>query len=257
MNLEYIDVLICLQENGLNTDYYTSPAEIAVAKDFLSHYKSTPLGIGRIKHDDKIFNDCITNGIYHRKSDKDSFTLKPKVVKRILSDGEEMDEFHYDIVRTDSEEGVATLSEFTNLGVEIRRIERYKDKTVVYKRDKDNIRVHVKSKEEKEGKTVISEFITFIDPRIDRGATLDLGPQYREEAIIRANELRTKNIDESEFSEDDKDVMDYIKALSLCGIKVGNNIIQVRYWLNKDIEDIVKKEKREQRITEADEEWHI
>ena len=57
MNLEYIDVIICLQENGLNTDYYTLPAEIAVAKDFLSHYKSTPLGIGRTKHDDKIFNE--------------------------------------------------------------------------------------------------------------------------------------------------------------------------------------------------------
>ena len=254
MNLEYIDVLICLQENGLNTDYYTSPAEIAVAKDFLSHYKSTPLGIGRIKHDDKIFNDCITNGIYHRKSDKDSFTLKPKVVKRILSDGEEMDEFHYDIVRTDSEEGVATLSEFTNLGVEIRRIERYKDKTVVYKRDKDNIRVHVKSKEEKEGKTIISEFITFIDPRIDKGATLDLGPQYKEDAIKRANELRKQKIAESEYSEEDKDVMNYIKDLSLYGINVENNTIHVAYWLDKRIEDLAK---REQRITEADEEWHI
>ena len=257
MNLEYVNVILCLQENGLNIDYYTLPAKIAVAKDFLSHYKSTSIGIGRIKYDDTRFRECITNGIYHRKSDKDSFTLKTKVVKRSLPNGQEMESFHYNIVRTDSEEGVATLSEFTNLGVEIRRVERYKDKTLVYKREKDNIRVHVKSKEEKEGKTVISEFITFIDPRIDRGATLDLGPQYREEAIIRANELRTKNIDESEFSEDDKDVMDYIKALSLCGIKVGNNIIQVRYWLNKDIEDIVKKEKREQRITEADEEWHI
>ena len=194
MNLEYVDVILCLQENGLNTYYYTSPAKVAVAKDFLSHYKSTPLGIGRIKHDDKIFNDCITNGIYHRKSDKDSFTLKPKVVKRVLSDGKEMESFHYNIVRTDSEEGVATLSEFTNFGVEIRRVERYKDKTVVYKRDKDNIRVHVKSKEEKEGKTVISEFITFIDPRIDRGDTLDLGPQYKEDAIKRANELKKQKI---------------------------------------------------------------
>ncbi len=254
MNLEYVDVILCLQENGLNTYYYTLPAKIAVAKDFLSHYKSTSIGIGRIKYDDTRFRECITNSLYHRKSDKDSFTLKPKVVKRILSDGEEMDEFHYDIVRTDSEEGVATLSEFTNLGVEIRRIERYKDKTVVYKRDKDNIRVHVKAKEEKEGKTIISEFITFIDPRIDKGATLDLGPQYKEDAIKRANELRKQKIAESEYSEEDKDVMNYIKDLSLCGINVGNNTIQVRYWLNKDIEDIAK---REQRITEADEEWHI
>ena len=251
MNFEYVDVILCLQENGLNIDYYTLPAKIAVANDFLSHYKSTSIGIGRIKYDDTIFRECITNCIYHRKSDKDSFTLKPKVVK---SDGKEMESFHYNIVRTDSEEGVATLSEFTNFGVEIRRVERYKDKTLVYKRDEDNIRVHVKSKEEKEGKTIISEFITFIDPRIDKGATLDLGPQYKEDAIKRANELKKQKIAESEYSEEDKDVMNYIKDLSLCGINVGNNTIHVAYWLDKRIEDLAK---REQRITEADEEWHI
>lgn len=250
MNLEYVDVILCLHENGLNIDYFTLPAKIAVAKDFLSHYKSTSIGIGRIKYDDMRFRKCIINGIYYRKSDKDSFALKPKVVKN----GKEMESFYYNIVRTDSEEGVATLSEFTNLGVEIRRVERYKDKTLVYKRDEDNIRVHVKSKEEKEGKTIISEFITFIDPRIDKGATLDLGPQYKEDAIKRANELRTKNIDESEYSEDDKDVMNYIKDLSLCGINVENNTIHVAHWLDKRIEDLAK---REQRITEADEEWHI
>lgn len=251
--------IICMILNGLDTSRLSKAAKKAIARDFISHFWMDFSHVD-VKNDDKKLKSCLVNGLYYRKDKSGSYALKPDKVATPGFYGDNPP-YGYSVVSHDSNKGISTISDYTDMGTELRRLEKRRNGLLISKRDEDDVRIHTRFK--RAGKKDV-EFTNFVDPRVDNGNTLKLGPRYNEERILEVMDWISRGDNLDDESPEAYKAFLYKRLLAVFQIAITRSSIRIGDRRVVGMHEITKRKigkdgdgEIRKKFTEKDEQWQV